>query len=350
MTEENLQNGNENDKQASGNVISAQDRFAGTGGAGSEQKENTAGDTQNKNTAGGAKTANPTNKKPQIILASGSPRRLELLKKAGINPKVLVSNVDETLPLDLKGHPKESVQFLAQHKVQAVVTELLLDMDDSFQQSAFANKQAGAGFIVTRFDENDAYLQLPYLVIGADTMVVLNGETYGKPRDAAHAKEILTALSGNTHVVMTGVSMWFVYEDESAAAAGSSAQNGVEAAGEQDEAEGVGVDAQASGEQDGAEDAAEEEAAHPDAFTPAINIGVISFVDESEVTFNKLTEEQIDEYIATGECFGKAGAYAAQGGGDALIQQIDGNVDTVIGLPVTRMLKDYAAVLGVDAN
>ena len=335
MTEENLQNGNENDKQASGNVISAQDRFAGSGGAGSEQKENTAGDTQNKNTAGdtqnkntagGAKTANPTNKKPQIILASGSPRRLELLKKAGINPKVLVSNVDETLPLDLKGHPKESVQFLAQHKVQAVVTELLLDMDDSFQQSAFANKQAGAGFIVTRFDENDAYLQLPYLVIGADTMVVLNGETYGKPRDAAHAKEILTALSGNTHVVMTGVSMWFVYEDESAE--------------ENEEAD--------AGEKEA--DAGEEEAAHPDAFTPAINIGVISFVDESEVTFNKLTEEQIDEYIATGECFGKAGAYAAQGGGDALIQQIDGNVDTVIGLPVTRMLKDYAAVLGVDAN
>ena len=324
--EENLQNGNENDKQASGNVISAQDRFAGSGGAGSEQKENTAGDTQNKNTAGGAKTANPTNKKPQIILASGSPRRLELLKKAGINPKVLVSNVDETLPLDLKGHPKESVQFLAQHKVQAVVTELLLDMDDSFQQSAFANKQAGAGFIVTRFDENDAYLQLPYLVIGADTMVVLNGETYGKPRDAAHAKEILTALSGNTHVVMTGVSMWFVYEDESAE--------------ENEEAD--------AGEKEA--DAGEEEAAHPDAFTPAINIGVISFVDESEVTFNKLTEEQIDEYIATGECFGKAGAYAAQGGGDALIQQIDGNVDTVIGLPVTRMLKDYAAVLGVDAN
>ncbi len=342
MTEENLQNGNENDKQASGNVISAQDRFAGTGGAGSEQKENTAGDTQNKNTAGdtqnkntagGAKTANPTNKKPQIILASGSPRRLELLKKAGINPKVLVSNVDETLPLDLKGHSKESVQFLAQHKVQAVVTELLLDMDDSFQQSAFANKQAGAGFIVTRFDENDAYLQLPYLVIGADTMVVLNGETYGKPRDAAHAKEILTALSGNTHVVMTGVSMWFVYEDESA---------------EENEEADAGEKQADAGEKQA--DAGEEEAVHPDAFTPAINIGVISFVDESEVTFNKLTEEQIDEYIATGECFGKAGAYAAQGGGDALIQQIDGNVDTVIGLPVTRMLKDYAAVLGVDAN
>ena len=258
---------------------------------------------------------------------------MELLKKAGINPKVLVSNVDETLPLDLKGHPKESVQFLAQHKVQAVVTELLLDMDDSFQQSAFANKQAGAGFIVTRFDENDAYLQLPYLVIGADTMVVLNGETYGKPRDAAHAKEILTALSGNTHVVMTGVSMWFVYEDESA---------------EENEEADAGEKQADAGEKQA--DAGEEEAVHPDAFTPAINIGVISFVDESEVTFNKLTEEQIDEYIATGECFGKAGAYAAQGGGDALIQQIDGNVDTVIGLPVTRMLKDYAAVLGVDAN
>ena len=120
--------------------------------------------------------------------------------------------------------------------------------------------------------------------------------------------------------------MWFVYEDESAE--------------ENEEAD--------AGEKEA--DAGEEEAAHPDAFTPAINIGVISFVDESEVTFNKLTEEQIDEYIATGECFGKAGAYAAQGGGDALIQQIDGNVDTVIGLPVTRMLKDYAAVLGVDAN
>ena len=79
---------------------------------------------------------------------------------------------------------------------------------------------------------------------------------------------------------------------------------------------------------------------------PEINVGVISFVDVSEVTFNKLTDEQIDEYVKCGECMDKAGAYAAQGKGAALIQQIDGNLDTVIGLPVQRMLKDYGEVFG----
>ncbi len=308
-----------------------------------QNEENNHQDSASSTDAASSKKDKATKeqKKPYIVLASASPRRLELLQKAGVKPEVRVSNTDETLPPELKNQPREAVLYLAQHKVQSVVTELLLEIDESFRKIAEKNLAEGAGPIVTHEDTNESYAKLPYLVIGADTMVVLNGETYGKPRNAQHAKEMLSKLSGNTHVVMTGVSMWYIHEAQEPHA--KQEPNGTKTARGAQSAQGT------QGAQ-GAQNTGESHTTEPEAFTPELNIGVVSFVDESEVTFNKLSEEKIDEYVASEECFDKAGAYAAQGKGKALIQQIDGNIDTVIGLPVERMLKDYAGVLGVDAK
>ena len=126
-------------------------------------------------------------------------------------------------------------------------------------------------------------------IIGADTMVVCDGEIFGKPASISDAKRMLRRLQGNTHEVLTGVSVWLV-----------SAPN--------------------------AED---------------VSLGFRTFVDRAAVTFHPQTDEQLAEYLKCGESFDKAGAYAAQGNGAKLIKHIEGDLDTVIGLPVTRLLKEF---------
>lgn len=202
-----------------------------------------------------------------IILASASPRRRELLEKAGVKFTVRVSDVDETLEPDLAADPSKAAQKLAERKAGAVVQELLAEEG----------------------------LDGMYLIMGADTMVALNGEIYGKPANFSDAKHMLRKLSGNTHQVHTGVALWMVSAFAS-------------------------------------ED---------------VSIGFRSFVDTSDVTFHKLTDEQIDEYLAKGESYDKAGAYAVQGEGAALVQQVDGYLDTVIGLPAERLAAEYPEILGL---
>ena len=199
-----------------------------------------------------------------IVLASKSPRRKELLEQAGVRFFVHASEVDETLDDTLKGKPSEAVGVLAERKAGVVVQELL------------AQKPQGI-----------------WVVIGADTMVVLDGEVFGKPRNLSQAKHMLRALSGATHEVMTGVSVWLV-----------------------------------NGDADG-----------------KVSVGKKTFTDISKVTFYELSDEQIDEYLKMGESFDKAGAYAVQGAGAALVAGVDGALDTVIGLPVGRLLKEFPDLL-----
>ena len=118
-----------------------------------------------------------------IILASNSPRRKQLLQDAGVQFRVFTPTepVDETLDADLLAQPEEAVKKLAERKAGAVVQEVL------------AQNPVGLGF-----------------VIGADTMVVLDGEIFGKPYSADHAREMLRKLSGKTHQVITGVSVWMM--------------------------------------------------------------------------------------------------------------------------------------------
>lgn len=195
-----------------------------------------------------------------VVLASASPRRRQLLEDAGVEFVVRVADVDEQLEPDIASKPEEAAKKLAERKAGAVVQELL------------AENPTGAFFI-----------------IGADTMVVLGDEIFGKPKSLSNATHMLKRLSGATHRVMTGVSVWMVMA--------------------------------------------------PD--PENVSIGFRTFLDTSSVTFRDLTDQEIADYLRKGESFDKAGAYAIQGEGAQLVECVQGAMDTVIGLPVERLLREF---------
>lgn len=206
----------------------------------------------------------------EVILASSSPRRRELLDAAGVKFTVRtpVTPVDESLEPDLAADPEEAAKKLAERKAGAVIQEVL------------AENYTGM-----------------LIVIGADTMVVLDGKIFGKPRSASDGKHMLRQLSGRTHEVITAVSVWMV-----------AAPN--------------------------AED---------------VSLGFRTFADISHVTFRDLTDEEITDYLRKGESFDKAGAYAIQGEGAALVDHYDGALDTIIGLPATRLIKEFPDLVNAEA-
>lgn len=175
----------------------------------------------------------------KLILASGSPRRRELLAEIAKNFEVIPSDAPESLRAELS--PEENAEALALDKARAV-----------------AQKFPG------RF------------VLGADTIVILDGEILGKPRDADDAARILRTLSGKTHRVATGIAV-------------------IDPNGED-----------------------------------------CSAVEVSTVAIKVLTDQEISDYIATGEPMDKAGAYAIQGLGAALVERHDGSWSNIVGLPLER--------------
>ena len=195
----------------------------------------------------------------EVVLASASPRRRALLEEAGVPFRTLVTDVDESLEPDLVARPLEAVKKLAERKAHAAVERLLVD------------GYAGA-----------------LIVLGSDTMVVLDDVIFGKPADAAEATHMLESLSGNTHQVHTAVSVWMVH-------------------------------APAEGD---------------------ISLGYRTFVDTTDVTFRALTSDEIAAYVATGDPLDKAGAYGIQSGAGVFVDHIDGALDTVIGMPVERLLRE----------
>ena len=207
-----------------------------------------------------ANSANPNKQPFDVVLASASPRRRRLLKEAGVVFSVFEQKVDESLDADLQAHPDQAVQRLAERKAGAAVQDIL------------ASDYTGM-----------------VIVIGADTMVVCEGQIFGKPKNLEDGKRMLRALSGKTHQVHTGVSVWMVKAPQ-----------------------------------------------HEN-----VSLGYRSFVDTTDVTFKTLSEEQIADYLRMGESFDKAGAYAIQGSGRFLVDHIDGFMDTVIGLPVKRLFEEF---------
>jgi septum formation protein len=183
----------------------------------------------------------------KLILASASPRRLELLLQIfpTIPIEVIVSELDESFKEN--EDPVERVSRLALAKA----------MDVSLQHD---DDRSGA------------------LVIGADTEIVLDGRSLGKPEDDLEAETMLSSLSGRSHEVITGFAIVDPNTKE-------------------------------------------------------------HFVDSSstEVRFKKLSQETIAYYISTGEPIGKAGAYGIQGQGVILIDGINGSYSNVAGLPLERL-------------
>jgi len=175
----------------------------------------------------------------QIILASGSPRRRELLHQLGLDFVVIPSQYDE------HSHPPLPPAPLAEHLALSKAREVAARYPDA-------------------------------LVIGADTIVVLDGEVLGKPRDREEAVAMLRRLSGREHEVITGVAVL-------------------------------------QGDRRRVEH------------------------EVTKVRFRPLDEGQIRRYVATGEPMDKAGAYGIQGRAAAMIESICGDYFNVVGLPLSRI-------------
>jgi septum formation protein len=176
----------------------------------------------------------------RIILASQSPRRRELLNLVGIPHDVVPANVDESVLPDES--PASHAERLARSKAETI-----------------AVRDPAA------------------VIIGSDTIVVLDGDILGKPVDAADAARMLERLSGRTHTVLTAI----------AVARGGRTVSGVESV---------------------------------------------------EVTFRALSAEQIESYIATGEPMDKAGAYGIQGFGAVIVERVHGDYFAVMGLALGRLV------------
>jgi septum formation protein len=186
-----------------------------------------------------------------LYLASQSPRRRELLEQIGMTFSVLHVEVPEQRAAGEL--PQDYVHRVARDKARAGLAHLP------------AGDRANA------------------IVLGSDTEVVLDGDVFGKPRDADDAAAMLRRLSGRTHEVISAV--WLV----------------------------------ADGREQGD-------------------------VCVSRVRFAKLDEATIATYVASGEPFGKAGAYAIQGSGASLIEHLEGSYSGVMGLPLfetSRLLKIF---------
>jgi len=185
----------------------------------------------------------------KLILASRSPRRADILKREGVEFAVKI-------PPDVEGgeapsDPVEHVLSLSRTKAESVAGEV----------------------------ENA-------IVLGADTIVVLDGEILGKPRDREIAFSTLKKLSGKTHRVYTGVTLVNKYNGKA-----------------------------------------------------------VSDHDATQVKFNPLDDRKIRDYIATGEPMDKAGAYGIQGMGAFLVERIEGSLDNVIGLPTGKLKEMLAKIV-----
>ena len=181
----------------------------------------------------------------KLMLASGSPRRAEILERAGWPHEIIVAGIDETvLPNE---EPAAYVQRLARSKAEAVAS---------------------------RLSEG--------VVLGADTTVVVANQILGQPVDDADARRMLRLLNAKWHDVLTGVAV--------------------------------------------------------------VRVGGETRVayETTRVRFAEMSEKEIDWYIATGEPFGKAGAYGIQGKASLLIEEIEGDYFNIMGLPI-RLVYELTA-------
>lgn len=189
----------------------------------------------------------------RIVLASKSPRRREILNKIGLKFEVADSRFEETY--DETMAPENVVKYLAYNKAKYAAD----------------------------------YLDKDALVIGADTVVVLDGEIMGKPKNAEDAFNMLKKLSGRWHSVYSGICV--------------------------------------------------------------IDSSCGKYNCDFEVTnvkFKDLTDTEINSYIRSGEPFDKAGSYAAQGLGSLIVERIEGCYFNVVGLPVYKLsciLRDFGVNL-----
>lgn len=193
----------------------------------------------------------------RYILASASPRRREILGNLGLDFTVLVADADETCDIT---DPGERVEFISLKKCLAARDKLVSEgMDPADTET---------------------------IIIASDTLVTLDGEFLGKPRDEADAIRMMELLEGRTHTVASGIAVW-----------------------------------------------------HKGRTVTAHEL--------TGVTFAPMNPAEILAYIATGESFGKAGGYAIQGHAARYITGIQGDYFNVVGLPVRRLYETLRMVFGI---
>ena len=185
-----------------------------------------------------------------LILASRSPRRRDLLAEAGVDAICEPAEVEE-----------------------------LTETEDAPATLALANAELKAMAVALARPQD--------IVLGADTIVVLEGEIFGKPRDLAHATEMLGRMAGRTHEVITGVCL--VHWERRA---------------------------------------------------------LVKFTETTRVRFRPLDGEQIAAYLVSIDPLDKAGAYAAQDDGGRIIECVEGSFSNVVGLPIERTLVALARHFG----
>lgn len=199
-------------------------------------------------------------KSRQIILASQSPRRRELLAQMGLQFEICPAYGEEIITSTI---PWQVVEELSMRKAEEIYRK-----------------------------EREERPEESILVIGADTIVVLNGRILGKPQSQAEACEMLRSLQGQKHQVYTGVTLiWNEQED------------------------GVGCVKKQH-----------------------------TFHEETEVEFYPMTEQEIEEYVATGDCMDKAGAYGIQTQSGVYIRGICGDYNNVVGLPIARLYHELRKI------
>lgn len=251
----------------------------------------------------------------RIILASGSPRRLEILKMIGLKFEVQTSTFEENLDKHSFSHPCEYVKENAKQKAIEVWNRL----SNSRTPSAS--------------NDNNS----PDLVIGADTVVTLYDEIMEKPKDEEDAFEMLKKLSGLKHTVFTGVALVTKTKQ--------SPQMQKQTYSQPSSLESHDLDpttTATTGAQSLQHASSQLQSGQPKSSGDQIekDFLVTTFHESTDVTMAELNDDIIKGYIATGEPFDKAGAYAIQCNGATLVEQIKGDYYNVVGMPLHRLCRE----------
>ncbi len=180
----------------------------------------------------------------RVILASGSPRRKELLEQMGVSFEIMTSKCEEVIT---STNPEDVVKELSQMKAE--------DVAEGIQASA--------------------------IILGADTVVAHNGRILGKPKDKEDAIQMISSFAGQEHYVYTGVCIIIK-------------------------------------EKDGSQE-------------------MISFAEGTKVVVYPMTEQEILDYVESGECNDKAGSYAIQGLFSPYIKEIEGDYYNIVGFPIASI-------------
>ena len=209
----------------------------------------------------------------RFILASGSPRRKELLEQIGINPEIIPSDIDEKVTTSVPG---ELVISLSKSKAMDIASKLQMS-----ERTEDISLTTGTPVCSEDFSPAASPQDKITLILGADTVVSVDGHILGKPHSHEEAAEMIRSIRGRSHQVYTGVTI---------IAGDSTGQTAID-----------------------------------------------SFAVKTDVNVYPMTEEEIITYAGSDEPMDKAGAYGIQGTFARYIKGIEGDYNNVVGLPVAEV-------------